>query len=305
MAKYILAVSGGIDSMVMLDLIARDYRHFRHDHFAEAAWPEDFMVAHFDHGIRGKESHDDAEFVLEVANQKYGLATRIGWGDLPSNASEDMARSKRYDFLYRVASEFSDSNEKSIIVTAHHRDDLLETVVMNIVRGTGWRGLAPMSQPDVMRPLLSWSKSDIVKYALQNNLTWREDETNYSPKYFRNRLRGTLATFPESAKGQLLDMALRQIKLRQQIDNEIVKYIKEHVQDSNGGVCLRRYDLIMVPCDVGIEILRYVTNGRLTIPQLRSLLLFIRVGQPHKRMKWKDVSVELFKDTVRVRCSAN
>lgn len=291
--------------MALLDLIAGDYDGFRHDYFVEATWPEDFVVAHFDHGIRGKESHDDAEFVLGAASLKYGLATRTGQGNLPSNASEDMARSKRYDFLCRVASEFSDSNEKSMIVTAHHRDDLLETVVMNMVRGTGWRGLAPMSQSDVMRPLLNWSKSDIVKYALQNNLTWRDDKTNYSPKYFRNRLRSVLATFPESAKEQLLDMALRQIKLRQQIDTEIAEYIKEHVQDFDGGVCLRRYDLIMVPCDVGIEILRHVTNGRLTIPQLRNLLLFIKVGQPHKRMEWKDVSVELFKDAVRVRCSIN
>lgn len=303
MAKYVLAISGGIDSMALLDLVANDYGGFRRQHFASVKWPDDFVVAHFDHGIRGNESHNDAEFVRTTVWQRYGLLVQIGCGELPADTSEEVARRARYQFLNQVVERWGDEGVAVMIVTAHHRDDLLETVAMNLIRGTGWRGLAPMSQRNVIRPLLGWSKVDIARYALEHNLAWREDQTNYSTKYFRNRLRGALAGCSEVDKQQLVNLVLQQISLRKQIDSEADEYARRHVMhdDSNNALYIRRYDLIMLPSEVARQVLWRIVDGKLTTPQLEDLLLFIKLGRPSKRMAWKDVAVRLAKSTVLIR----
>ena len=303
MAKYVLAISGGIDSMALLDLVANDYGGFRRQHFASAKWPDDFVVAHFDHGIRGDESHGDAEFVRTTVRQRYGLLVQIGCGELPADTSEEVARQARYQFLNQVVERWDDEGVATMIVTAHHRDDLLETVVMNLIRGTGWRGLAPMSQRNVIRPLLGWNKVDIARYALEHNLVWREDQTNYSTKYFRNRLRSVLAGCSETDKQQLVNLVLQQIDLRKQIDSEVDEYVLRHVthDDDNNALRMRRYDLIMLPSEVARQVLWHITDGKLTTPQLEDLLLFVKLGRPSKRMAWKDVAVRLAKSTVLIR----
>lgn len=303
MAKYVLAISGGIDSMALLDLVANDYGDFRRQHFASAKWPDDFVVAHFDHGIRGNESHNDAEFVRTTVRQRYGLLVQIGCGELPAGTSEEVARQARYQFLNQVVERWGDEGVATMIVTAHHRDDLLETVAMNLIRGTGWRGLAPMSQRNVIRPLLGWNKVDIARYALEHNLAWREDQTNYSTKYFRNRLRSALAGCSEIDKQQLANLVLQQINLRKQIDSEVDEYVRRYVthDDGNNALCIRRYDLIMLPSEVARQVLWHITDGKLTTPQLEDLLLFVKLGRPSKRMAWKDVAVRLAKSTVLIR----
>lgn len=303
MAKYVLAISGGIDSMALLDLVANDYGGFRRQHFASAKWPDDFVVAHFDHGIRGNESHNDAEFVRTTVRQRYGLLVQIGCGELPADTSEEVARQARYQFLNKVVERWGDKGVATMIVTAHHRDDLLETVAMNLIRGTGWRGLAPMSQRNVIRPLLGWNKVDIARYALEHNLVWREDQTNYSTKYFRNRLRSALAGCSETDKQQLANLVLQQIDLRKQIDSEVDEYVLRHVthDDDNNALRMRRYDLIMLPSEVARQVLWHITDGKLTTPQLEDLLLFVKLGRPSKRMAWKDVAVRLAKSTVLIR----
>ena len=303
MAKYVLAISGGIDSMALLDLVANDYGGFRRQYFASAKWPDDFVVAHFDHGIRGNESHNDAEFVRTTVRQRYGLLVQIGCGELPADTSEEVARQARYQFLNRVVERWDDEGVATMIVTAHHRDDLLETVAMNLIRGTGWRGLAPMSQRNVIRPLLGWNKVDIARYALEHNLAWREDQTNYSTKYFRNRLRSALAGCSETDKQQLANLVLQQINLRKQIDSEVDEYVYTYIyyDDGNNALCIRRYDLIMLPGEVARQVLWHITDGKLTTPQLEDLLLFVKLGRPSKRMAWKDVAVRLAKSTVLTR----
>ena len=303
MAKYVLAISGGIDSMALLDLVANDYGGFRRQHFASAKWPDDFVAAHFDHGIRGNESHNDAEFVRTTVRQRYGLLVQLGRGELPADTSEEVARQARYQFLNQVVERWGDEGVAVMIVTAHHRDDLLETVAMNLIRGTGWRGLAPMSQRNVIRPLLGWNKVDIARYVLEHNLVWREDQTNYSTKYFRNRLRSALAGCSETDKQQLANLVLQQINLRKQIDSEVDEYVRRHVthDDGNNALCIRRYDLIMLPGEVARQVLWHITDGKLTTPQLEDLLLFVKLGRPSKRMAWKDVAVRLAKSTILIR----
>lgn len=300
MTKYLLAVSGGVDSMVLLDMVATNYHGFREKYFSGAQFPADFIVAHYDHGIRGKASAEDAEFVRQQC-RNYGVAVRCGCGKLTAATGEAVARQYRYDFFRRVAEAIARDDEPVYLVTAHHQDDLLETIALNIVRGTGWRGLAPMNQPRVLRPLLDIAKAELVSYAIEHGLTWREDQTNDSPRYLRNRLRALLASRSPADKAKLTRLYERQKHLRRQIEQELEHYCVWHItRDKQGQLVLRRYDLIMLPSRVAIELLRYVTDGYLTSPQLQQLLLFAKVGRSGKQMRWKRVGVRL--DTKLLYC---
>ena len=285
--------------MVLLDMVATDYHGFREKHFSGAQFPADFIVANYDHGIRGKVSAEDAEFVRQQC-RNYGVAVRCGCGKLAAATGEAVARQYRYDFFRRVAEAIA-RDDPVYLVTAHHRDDLLETIALNIVRGTGWRGLAPMNQPQVLRPLLDIAKAELVSYAIEHGLTWREDQTNDSPRYLRNRLRVLLASRSPADKAKLTRLYERQKHLRRQIERELERYCTRHItRGKQGQLVLRRYDLIMLPSQVAIELLRYVTDGYLTSPQLQQLLLFAKVGRPGKQMLWKRVGVRL--DTKLLYC---
>ena len=285
--------------MVLLDMVATSYHGFREKHFSGAQFPADFIVAHYDHGIRGKVSAEDAEFVRQQC-RNYGVAVQCGCGKLTAATGEVVARQYRYDFFRRVAEAIA-RDDPVYLVTAHHQDDLLETIALNIVRGTGWRGLAPMNRPQVLRPLLDIAKAELVSYAIEHGLAWREDQTNYSPRYLRNRLRALLASRSPADKAKLTRLYERQEHLRRQIEQELERYCTRHItRDKQGQLVLCRYDLIMLPSRVAIELLRYVTDGYLTSPQLRQLLLFAKVGRPGKQMRWKRVGVRL--DTKLLYC---
>ena len=279
--------------MVLLDIVATNYHGFRERHFSGAQFPADFIVVHYDHGIRGEVSAEDAEFVRQQC-RNYGVTVQCGCGKLTAATGEAVARRYRYDFFRRVAEAIARDNEPVYLVTAHHRDDLLETVALNIVRGTGWRGLAPMNQPRVLRPLLDIAKTELVSYAIEHSLTWREDQTNDSPRYLRNRLRALLASWSPADRAELVRLHRKQKYLRRQIEQELEYYCARHVtRDKPGQLVLRRYDLIMLPADVAIEILRRLTKGWLTRPQLGQLLLFVKVGKPSKQLSWKRLNVRL------------
>lgn len=256
--KYIVAVSGGVDSVVLLDMLTR------------APDPEELVVAHFDHGIR-PESADDEEFVHELA-RKYGLLYESMREELGPTASEELARDRRYNFLRDVAKKHS-----AKIVTAHHADDVVETIAINLTRGTGWRGLAVLDSPDIRRPLLHMTKADIVEYAQANALEWREDPTNNDTKYLRNDLRQKLKTLDSQSKELLGLYRDRQVALRKMIDTEIDTYV--HPPYS-------RYFFIMINDSVAIDILRGIilreTGQSLLRPQLERALLAVKTYQTGK-----------------------
>ena len=294
--KYILAVSGGVDSVTLLDLVAHGKI------FPDAKFPNDFVLAHFEHGIRGNESKKDAEFVRDLAG-KYNMGFVLGEGNLPPDCNEETARGKRYEFLQKVAACHSEPVEESsersfdfaqydaLIVTAHHRDDLIETIVMNLIRGTGWRGLAPMNNLQILRPLLNLSKFEIVNYALENGLNWVEDATNFSPNYFRNRVRDFLIHVPENDKQKLLRLYEKQRELRSEIEQEINNFCCAGATEQS----LSRYFLTMIDEDSAMEILYEATGGKLMRPQLRQVLLFAKTVMPNKQLQFKSVKIRATK----------
>ena len=252
--RLLVAVSGGVDSVVLLDKLAKSKEY-------------DLIVAHFDHGIR-PDSRDDAQFVAELA-AKYQLPFVTKREELGERASEDLARRRRYGFLAREAEKY-----QATIATAHHLNDIAETVAINLSRGTGWRGLACLAS-DVYRPLLSQTKQEIIDYAKQNNLTWREDSTNQSTAYLRNRLRPKLQN-PDLVQ-QLAALRARQVEIRDEIDQEI--------DDLGWQSLLSRHSFVMMEPVVASEILRKITTSRLTRPQRERLILAIKTARPGSRFE--------------------
>lgn len=249
--RYVVAVSGGVDSVVLLALLAKQY-------------PGQLVVAHVDHGIR-HDSANDTAFVRALAT-RYGLPCRSTALQLGKRASEAQAREGRYGFLRRLAKEYA-----APIATAHHADDVIETIIINLLRGTGWRGLAVMGAADVYRPLVNRHKTELYEYALRHRLEWCEDYTNATDVYLRNRVRRVTTRLSQSQKDALLAIWQQQHKLAAAINAELAS-----------RVTYQRYLYITIPPEVARELLRYTLLQRgisQTRPQLDATLLAIKTAR--------------------------
>lgn len=217
-----VAVSGGVDSMALLDML-RQMTGLK------------LIVAHLDHGIRG-DSAEDRRLIQAFAKQ-HGLPFVYHKAALGEQASEAVARQARYDFLHQVRQA---SGAKAII-TAHHQDDALETAVHNIFRGTGRRGLTSLKSNEyVLRPLLNTPKADLVKYAMANGLKWREDSTNVNTGYKRNYIRHKVLPRLSPAQQRTLREHLRKAhQLNQEIDQLLDLYL--HFQPGIGRLDRRAF----------------------------------------------------------------
>ncbi|MDG5491794.1 tRNA lysidine(34) synthetase TilS [Psychroserpens sp. SPM9] len=177
-AKLLIAISGGVDSVVLT--------HLCHE------LKLDITLAHCNFNLRGKESDQDENFILELAEQ-LGLEVFTEHFNTEAYAKQNKlsiqmaARALRYQWF----DELSKALKFDYLLTAHHADDNLETVLINLTRGTGLNGLTgiPEINANIVRPLLPFSRESIESYAKLNNYKWREDSSNSSDKYLRNKLR--------------------------------------------------------------------------------------------------------------------
>ena len=262
--KIVLAVSGGVDSMLLLRQVVEWAR--------TEGRAEDLVVAQFDHGTR-ESARADQEFVARVAKELGvkcevgrvgGGADDVGGADgFLSEArlseaglglseaglglSEAAARAARYEFLEAVARKYAPAE----IWTAQHLDDLVETVAINLLRGTGWRGLAAMGRAGVRRPWLeggwqervkaegvlmegsegAWAggappeRKEIWRAAGELGLVFREDPTNQEEGFLRNRLRLEVAAIERERKLEIWRLWQRQRELRREIDELVAELI--------------------------------------------------------------------------------
>jgi len=259
MKQAILAVSGGIDSVVMLHMLRND---------------PGVVVAHFDHGIR-ENSKEDVEFVKRLI-KSYGLKLFLGVGELGKDANEAAAREARWKFLRDLA-----TTKSGVVYTAHHRDDIAETVAINTLRGTGWRGLAVMDERTVRRPLIGWTKRDIFRYAAKHNLRWKEDPTNYTDAYLRNRLRKRLTEAKDTKLyNQIAELSKEQRRVAVEIDNIVGELMSVVSEMRDEGLRVRRSTIKELSSEIAYEVLRKAlqTAGRpsATRPQLDRLLDDVR-----------------------------
>ncbi len=231
---YVVAVSGGVDSMVLLDVLRQQPG-------------VKLIVAHFDHGIR-HDSRSDRELVQQTA-KSHSLPFVYHEGKLGPAASEDEARIARYAFLHAV----KDAARARAIVTAHHHNDALETAIINMMRGTGRKGLSALSSTEALhRPLLHLTKEHIHAYARDQGLVWREDSTNQDTRYLRNYVRHKLlAQFTEADRHKLRDIIAHIEQTNRELDTELVHYL--HVQPALDR--LSRHEFVRLPHAVAKEVM--------------------------------------------------
>lgn len=184
----VAAFSGGRDSVALLAAL--------HELREELGFA--LAAAHFNHCLRGAEADADQEFCRDFCAAR-GIAFHTVRRDVRALAAgdniENTARRLRYDWLYGVCEGYRGQGYDPVrLLTAHHQDDQAETVLLHLLRGGGSTGLAAMrpQSGDLLRPLLGVSRRDIEGYLAANGLEWREDSTNASPDYTRNRLRGQI-----------------------------------------------------------------------------------------------------------------
>lgn len=232
--RYVVAVSGGVDSISLL-------------HKLSQVPGVSITVAHFDHGIR-EDSHLDKKLVADMA-KKLGLPFVFAKGNLGPGASEATAREARYKFLRQVQK----ATGSQALVTAHHQDDLIETAILNILRGTGRKGISSLADHyHLRRPLLKLSKNEIRQYAAEQGLVWREDYTNSDLKILRNYVRHViLPKLGEEGRNKLLKYINYISVINRALDSELTSFL--HLQPSRQT--LDRYMFINLPHEVSLEVL--------------------------------------------------
>jgi tRNA(Ile)-lysidine synthase len=176
--RILLAVSGGVDSIAMVKL------------FAGAGFK--FGIAHFNFGLRGEESDGDEQFVRELA-QGHNVPFYVKHFDTKNYALERKisVQMAARDLRYAWFDEILNSDGYDSVATAHHLDDQAETFFINLLRGTGISGMHGIrpKQGKIIRPLMFATREQIMSFALANELAWRDDRSNKSRKYLRNKLR--------------------------------------------------------------------------------------------------------------------
>lgn len=193
-SKLLIAVSGGVDSVVLV-------------HLCKLA-KLNFAMAHCNFDLRGEESDEDEKFVVDLADA-LEVEVFIQKFDTESFASEAgisiqmAARELRYDWFRQIVSAI----KFDYILTAHHANDNLETFLINLVRGSGIEGFTGIKAENnnLVRPLLKFSRKEIEDFAAENGLRWREDSSNASSKYLRNKIRHQIIPVMEEINPQLLE----------------------------------------------------------------------------------------------------
>lgn len=247
--KVLIAISGGIDSCVLTHVFCK--------------LKYDISLAHCNFMLRGKESNKDEIFVKELG-EKLQVPTYTIQFDTEKFASEKgistqmAARELRYNWFKQL----SKVNNIDYILTAHQKDDILETFLINLTRGTGLDGLTgiPEINGNIVRPMLQFTRNEILIFATKHKLKWREDSSNSSIKYFRNKVRHKVVPFLKELNPNLLETfsnTIDNLKGSQQI-------VKDRIQDVKGKIVSLQGDNI----HFNIEQLKKLSNPKIYLYEL-------------------------------------
>ncbi len=211
---YLLAVSGGVDSMVLAEL-------FR---FSDLK----FQVAHMNYHLRNEDSNLDQKLVADFCKRHqipFHLYDVSEKDQRPENSIQNWARDLRYQFFRQV----QEKENLDFLVTAHHLNDQLETFIINLSKASGVRGLSgiPQNGNEIIRPLLDFSKEEIYDFAKEHQIDFREDQSNQKTDYLRNKIRHHIVPELEKINPDFLTNFSRSIQFIQQA--------KDFISDSVDG----------------------------------------------------------------------
>lgn len=234
--KILLTVSGGVDSMVLMSLCVNSGYNVG--------------IAHCNFGLRGQESDEDEIMVQETA-RRYGIECHnksfdtTGEMDRTGESMEMAARRLRYEWFHQLCEEHG----YTVIAIAHHVDDSIETFFINMLRGTGLRGLTGISKQvgRIVRPLMFATRKEILEYAHIKHIAFREDSSNLSKKYLRNKIRlGIIPRLREITPrfSFIMQRNVARLTAAQQFIDETIDHIYEDVAEINGDICTLHIDRI-------------------------------------------------------------
>lgn len=294
--RFVLAISGGIDSMVMLDLFRKEFDL------------KNIVVAHLDHMIREDSSKDLGiikDYCLE--NGLEFVAEAIDVTKFPGNL-EANARQVRYNFLEKVRRDYSGD----WIVTAHHIDDQAETIFMSQMKGAFVSGMSGIDFKDddrrLLRPLLFADKSDLIKYSKERNIKFVFDETNKDNKYDRNFLRNDI--FPklgnrfEGFSSRMADLAEFYRDLDIYLFTRVEKWIEAHFELKDYGWVCDIDVFLKLPGFMRFMTLQKITQQRYDLKMSRSNFAdiddMLERGNSGKMKKVGDYYVYIFKGKILI-----
>ena len=216
-SKLLVCVSGGVDSMVLINLLKRlNY---------------DVSIAHCNFNLRNDESDLDEDFVKSYAfNNSIQFFSKSFVTQLRKHSMQMAARNLRYKWFYNILK----TEKLDYIITAHHLDDSLETFILNLSRASGIEGLTGIKQLNdvIARPLLVFSKNEILNYAKANSIKWREDSTNKKNNYQRNQIRNEIIPLLKKLHPNFLDQSKKTMTFLKESNLIIDNYI-QNVKNEN------------------------------------------------------------------------
>ncbi|MCL5094074.1 MAG: tRNA lysidine(34) synthetase TilS [Patescibacteria group bacterium] len=266
--RLIVGVSGGVDSAVLLDILAKVKKDLSLE----------IIVAHLNHGLR-KDAIIDQNLVYELA-KKYNYKFVVRKIKLPRKNIEEAGREARYKFFNEVLNE----TKADSIVTAHTKNDQAETVLLNLARGAGLKGLKGMEQisGNLKRPFLNVSREAILAYARENKLKWREDPSNKDLSFARNRVR--LKVIPELAKinPKIVDNVKRSAEILKELDDFLSEHFKKEFkalkEDENLTFGLKKLKRLpeFLQKEILAEAIREIDPKALSTEHLENILKIIK-----------------------------
>ena len=286
--NLLVTISGGIDSVVLTHLLYQ--------------LKLDISLAHCNFKLRGKDSFKDALFVkklsenlniplftTEFETEKYALKNKI--------SIQMAARDLRYNWFQKISKE----HHFDYVLTAHHLDDVLETFLINLTRGTGLNGLTgiPEINGNIVRPLLPFSRNDILIYASKNKLKWREDKSNSSIKYVRNKIRHKIIPVLKELNPNLLNAfenTLNNLKGSQQIINDQTKNMFDKIVEKKDNTLLFNVNKLQKLSNPKIYLYELLKNYGFTEFEDIAALLTAQSGKQvfsktHQLLKNRDVLI--------------
>ena len=232
-SKLLIAISGGIDSVVLAHLCSQLNLNF--------------SLCHCNFNLRGQESDDDEAFVTSLAKtlktlvyttsfetEKYATKNKV--------SIQVAARDLRYTWFYKLL----DANQYDYVLTAHNTNDNLETFIINLTRGSGLEGFTgiPSVNQKSVRPLLAFSRDDITLFAIKNGIVWREDRSNASIKYVRNKVRHKVIPILKELNPHVLESFQNTIEYL----NESQSIINDALKNITANVVSYENDVLKISC---------------------------------------------------------